>query len=48
MLKVILNKYVDQQVELGVYSSKSRKVRGEKDGRRNAAAIPIEVDYQSM
>ena len=29
MLKVILQKYVDQQVELTVYSAKSRKVRGE-------------------
>ncbi len=29
MLKVILSKYVDQQVELAVYSSKSRTVRGE-------------------
>ena len=30
MLKVILSKYVDQQVELGVYNSKSRKVRGKR------------------
>ena len=28
MLKVVLQKYLDQKVELSVYSSKSRKIRG--------------------